>query len=140
MSNNIFPALPLLGLDVTVKPTYATRTLESVSGKEVRVAWRAGARMVYEISFDAVRTTTRGRADYTPSTGAWTYNPAGAWTEQSVIRDFIDTHKGSWDSFLFPDPIVGGNVRVRFVEDSIVFRKVASGFWEVESFSLIQVL
>ncbi len=140
MSDNVFPALPLLDLDIQVSPAYSTKILQAVSGKEVRVSWRTASRTTYSLKFQALRTGTFGRADYTASTGAWTYNPAGAWTEYSVVQSFVATHRGSWDSFLWVEPLAGAQVRVRFLEDSIVYKRIASGYWAVDSLKLITVL
>lgn len=140
MSNNVFPILPLQSLDLSVRPEYRTKVLQAVSGKELRVSWSSSSRTTYTLRFDAARTVTSGRGDYNSSTGAWTVNPSGAYTEYSVIQAFLDTHRGSWDSFLFVDPISGSQVRVRLIDGSITYSRIASGAWAISSLQLIQVL
>lgn len=148
MSANVFPTLALQRVEVSLVPSYSTRILESVSGKELRVSWRSASRTMYAIRYDALRTDASGRGNFTSGGGSsgaaaftsWAYNSGGSYTEQSIVQAFIDTHRGSWDSFFFNDPISNTQVRVRFVEDSITYRKFASGMWAVDSLKLIQVL
>ena len=152
MSNNVFPALPLASISMSVEPRYRTKILESVSGKELRVNWRGSARAVYTLKFNGARTTTSGRGTFTASTGAWVPSPSGNWNEYEVISSFLTTHRGSWDSFLFNpasygvmhpptlDMAIYPLIRVRLVEDSIVYTRFLQGHYAIDSLQLIQVL
>jgi hypothetical protein len=128
MSSEVFPTLP--GLDVAVErsPSYATEVHESVSGKEVRVSWRTLPRISYKIRINGARTGTDAPSPY------------AAMDEMAVLIYFLDLHKGSFESFLYPDPYTGSNVRVRLVEDSLRMVQVVSGWWRIDSLELVSVL
>jgi hypothetical protein len=128
MSSEVFPTLP--GLDVAVErvPYYATETHESVSGKEVRVSWRTQPRIRYRLTINGARTGTNAPSPY------------AAYNEMSALLYFLDLHKGSFESFLYPDPYTAGNVRVRFVEDSLRMTQVVDGWWKVDSLEMVSVL
>lgn len=128
MSSEVFPTLP--GLDVAVErvPYYATETHESVSGREIRVSWRTQPRIRYRLTINGARTGTMAPAPY------------AAMTEMEALLYFLDLHKGSFESFLYPDPYTAGNVRVRLVEDSLRMTQVVDGWWKVDGLELVTVL
>ena len=138
--STVFPLLPLLDIEISKAPAYDTKVMTAVSGKEVRVSWRTVSRTTYTLKFAAVRTGGLGKGDWNTSTGAWTYNASGAYTEQSAVQALFDAAKGALDSFKFVDPISGSQVNVRFVEDSIIYKRFADGFWAIDSLKLITVL
>jgi hypothetical protein len=127
MSDLVFPSLPGVDVAVTREPAYATQVHEAVSGKEVRVSWRTAARIAYRLRFNFTRTATAAPSPYATS------------SETQVILDFLDTHLGSFDSFLYLDPYTAANVRVRLVEDSIRMEQMVPGVWTAE-LSLVSVL
>jgi hypothetical protein len=128
MSDLVFPSLPGVDVAVTREPAYATQVHESVSGKEVRVSWRTAPRIHYRLRFNVLRAATAA-----PS-------PFAAYHEEDVILHFLDTHLGSFDSFLYLDPHTNANVRVRLVEDSLRFEQIVPGLWQVSELSLVSVL
>ena len=128
MSDLVFPALPGLRPDVTRAPRYLPRCTRRCRGKEVRVSWRSSPKIRFGLRFDIARTGTMA-----PS-------PFGAISEMAVLLKFLDDHKGSLDSFLYPDPYTTSNVRVRLVEDSLRMVQIVSGVWAVESLELESVL
>ena len=128
MSDNLFPSLPGLAPEVAREPRYATQIYESVSGREVRVSWRTQPRVRYTLKFNFLRTASQAPTPYT------------SYSEMGVLMSFLDTHLGSFGSFLFADPYTGSQVRVRFVEDSIRMTQIVSGIWSVEQLQLETVL
>jgi len=128
MTSLVFPPLPGLDIAVSRQPYYATEVHEAVSGREVRVAWRTNPRVRYLLQVNGARTATQAPSPYS------------SYSEMGVLLAFLDTHLGSFDSFLYPDPYTGANVRVRLVEDSIRMTRVVDGWWKVESLELVTVL
>ncbi|MEY2668868.1 MAG: hypothetical protein RJA59_1506 [Pseudomonadota bacterium] len=128
MSSNLFPSLPGLDVKVSREPRYSTQVYESVSGREVRVSWRTQPRIRYTLRFNFARTYTQAPAPYT------------SYSEMGVLLSFLDTHLGSFDSFLYADPYTGSQVRVRLVEDSLKMTQVVSGIWAVEQLQMETVL
>jgi len=128
MSSEVFPSLP--GFDVAVDrvPYYATEIHESVSGKEIRVSWRTQPRIRYRITINGARTGTSAPSPY------------AAKNEMEALLYFLDLHKGSFESFLYPDPYTGSNVRVRLVEDSLRMTLVVPGWWSVQSMEFVSTL
>lgn len=126
MSNLVFPSLPGVDINVERETIYSTTTRTSVSGKEYRTSWQASPRYRYKLKFN-LRT-------------AWSApSPFGAYNEVSVVQAFLDTHLGSWDSFLYTDPYSGSQVRVRFERDNLNLKQELTGAWSC-SFNLISVL
>ena len=108
--------------------TYATKVLESVSGKEVRASWRAATRRRFRVRFNFLRDNVN-----CPS-------PNAAQTELALVQGFLSTHRGSWDSFAFTDSASGATgVVVRLVEDSIEFQKIVDHVWSC-AFEVVEVL
>ena len=88
MSDLVFPVLPLVDREASSSPGYATETHRSVSGKRVAVSWRSS-------SIDGIRFRVTLRE--------WVNAPVGTWgtiSERALWRYFVDTHRGSWDSWL----------------------------------------
>ena len=127
MSDLVWPSLPGIDVAVTREPRYSTQIHEAVSGAEVRVSWRSAAKIRYRLRYNFTRTATAA-----PS-------PFGAYYETSVILHFLNTHLGSFDSFLYLDPYTAANVRVRLVDDSVRMVQVVSGAWAIESLELESV-
>ena len=127
MSTLVFPSMPGLDVNVARAPYYSTSVLESVSGKEVRAAWRAVPRVRYTLKFNFARTATQAPAPY------------AAYSEIGVLMAFLDQHLGSADSFLYADNYTGSQVRVRLVEDSISFEKICANVWAC-GFEVVEVL
>ena len=134
MSSNVFPAnLPGMTVERSVLPSYSTRVLRAVSGKEVRAAWRSNPITRLRITFGFLRTWANA-----PS-------PWGAYTELGLIDSWHTTHKGQWDDFLLDNStgvfIPGGasQPRVRFASDEIEKRMIVPGAWSCQ-FDLVTVL
>lgn len=85
MSNAVFPDLP--GIDIKVKksPTWSTRIQKAVSGKELRADLYSYPLYKIALSYNVLR--------------------AGAEAELQNIIGFFNSRKGSFDSFLFTDPL-----------------------------------
>jgi hypothetical protein len=127
MSSNVFPAnLPGMTVEILQAPSYATRVLRSVSGKEVRASWRSSAITRIRVSFAFLRTGTNAPA------------PNAAYTELGLVEAFHTTHKGAQDSFLLDNSggvfIPGGvsQPRVRFVDDELAKQRIVPGVWACE--------
>jgi phage-related protein len=126
MSNNVFPSLPGLDINVEREVIYRDTTHEVQSGKEYRTRWWSTPRYRYKLKFSVLRNSVNAPA------------PWAAYSEIAILLNFFDVHAGSWDSFLYNDPYDGTQVRVRFEQDSLPTTQVTSGIWEC-SFSLITV-
>jgi phage-related protein len=126
MSSSVFPSLPGIDIAVERESFFKTTIHETASGKEDRTAWMNTPRYRYRVAFNVLRTSVTA-----PS-------PWGAYSEPGVIINFLDAHKGAQDSFLFDDPYTAVQTRVRFQEDSLNIKQIASGFWEC-SFELVSV-
>ncbi|GAO01965.1 DUF2460 domain-containing protein [Anaeromyxobacter sp. PSR-1] len=121
MSNDVFPDLP--GLDVEVDRTtlYRTSIYETAGGKEQRAAWWSSPRYRYRLRWNVLRADVAAAA------------PWAAYSEAAAVQRFFDVHLGAWDSFLMVDPYSGAQVRVRFVEDSLRFAREVPGVWAAEA-------
>lgn len=120
MSNSVFPSFAGLKMNVRRAPVFATKVQTSPSGKEVRGVFQSTPRYRYVLDMEFLRTAVNGN-------------------EVTTLLNFLETHKGSWDSFLFNDPLTGSQVRVRFEEDELEVEQFASGFWSVKNIKLITV-
>ena len=127
MSGAVFPSNLQGQIQELWGSEYTTRVLKSVSGKEVRAAWRSSSRRRFKVTFDFLRDNAN-----CPS-------PNASYTETGLVRAFFDTHKGSWDSFSITDPLSGAAVQVRLVEDSISFARIVPHVWQSE-FEVVEVL
>lgn len=120
MSGQTFPSFQTVKINVTRTPMYATKIQTSTSGKELRCSWQSTPRYHYTLAIEALRTTKNG-------------------DEVATLMNFIDTHKGSYDSFFYTDPYSGQAVRVRFVDDEVELERVLSTWWGVKKINLISV-
>lgn len=83
MSNLVFPSLPGLRVDVQREPFFATRTQETLSGRELRSTWWTYPRYRYRLSFEVLNAS---KGDFQRMFG------------------FFARHLGPLDSFLWTDP------------------------------------
>jgi hypothetical protein len=127
MSAAVFPSNLPGQIQEMWSSSYSTRILRSVSGKEVRAAWGSAARRRFKVTFNFLRDNAACPA------------PNAAYTETGLLRAFLDTHKGGWDSFSITCPIDGTSVTVRLMDDSISFTRVVAHVW-ASSFEVIEVL
>jgi len=122
MSSNVWPVLPGLEPDIEVEDFWGdsegdgSYEFKTISGKkQVAVTWTAD-RTVFRVSYHGLRVGVSAPAPY------------AAYSEVGVVRYLFALFKGKWDTFLFPDPITGSNVQVRFVSTSLKLkREVVSG-------------
>jgi hypothetical protein len=126
MSNNLFPSLPGMTATPVRSQRYKTTVHTTASGKEQRTSWQSAPRRRFKVTFDVLRDNVNAPAPY------------GAFTEIGVVWSFHDTHRGSFDSWLMPDPYTGSNIRVRFVDDSLETTQVVHGVWNC-TFEVIEV-
>lgn len=84
MSNAIFPQLPGLKLELSKTPTWSTKTVQSVGGREVRAGFFSYPTIKYELTYEILRTYT-------------------AVSELHTIMGFFNSRRGRFDSFLFDD-------------------------------------
>lgn len=84
MSSAIFPDLPGLNIVRARTPIWKTRTRESASGKELRLALMASPRWRYRLGFEVLR--------------------AGAEAELQQVVGLFNSMRGSWGNFLYLDP------------------------------------
>lgn len=85
MSNELFPELPGLEWDLTKTPTFNTKIMTSVNGRELRASYQAVPK--YEISMSyAFLRENKGR------------------TELQQLEGFFLERRGAFDSFLYKMP------------------------------------
>lgn len=123
MSNQTFPSLPGVDIAVEREAIYSTTVHTSASGTEQRASWQSSPRYHYTLAFTCLRDAVNAPATSTPET--------------QIILNFLDQHKGSFDSFLYTDPFDGSTKRVRFVADSLVYKREVMGIWSVSQLELI---
>jgi hypothetical protein len=126
MGSQVFPQLPGLDIQVQRESIYSTKIYTSASGEEQRTSWWPTPRFRYQLRFNFLRTSVAAPA------------PWQADSEAGVILQFLDDHRGAWDSFVFADPYDGVQRQVRFEQDTLVIQQVVGGVWEA-SFSLISL-
>jgi hypothetical protein len=113
-----FPAFPGLDIRVLRSAVYATGIQTSSSGVEVRASFQSTPRYRYELAINFLR------------------NNVG---ELASLYSFIDTQRGSWDTFAFTDPVDGLTRSCRFDMDEIEFERVVDAIWGVKNLKLISV-
>lgn len=86
MSDVVFPVLPGLAWPKPKAPIWHTKVQQAVSGRELRAAFRQYPVYKFTLTHDFLR------AD---STNA----------ELQTLLGFFNARKGSWDSFLYVDPL-----------------------------------
>jgi len=127
MSSSVFPSLPGVAVEVERRPFYRTTTLETWSGKEVRLSRQSSSRTRIRLRVNFARDAVAA-----PS-------PWAAYSELGVIKYFHTSHKGSWDSFYIADPDGGASINVRFESDELALAQVVPGVWSGE-IALVTVL
>lgn len=90
MSLPVFPQLPGQGWSVHKRPTFSTRTVAHVSGREIRVPLYSQALYEFELTFDALTANT-----------AWP--GLGANSLQSLMGLYLQC-QGQYGTFLYTDP------------------------------------
>ncbi len=91
MSSEVFPDFPGLQLDPSPESFYRTQVYPSPGGTEQRVSRMPSARRRWRLR-GSLRNDVAAPSPYQ------------ARCEIDCLRDFIDRHRGSGDSFLFSDP------------------------------------
>lgn len=92
MSNLIFPST-LKGFDIKVgrSPVFGTLVQTATSGKELRASFEAWPRYRYTLQLNFVREAG--------------FSIKALQDETANLNRFFQIHLGSWDSFLFQDPL-----------------------------------
>lgn len=127
MSGYTFPSLPGVSIETVRTPFYRTTTLETWSGKEVRLSRQSSSRVRIRLRVNFLRDSVAA-----PS-------PWGSYTELGIVKYFHTIHKGSWDSFSIADPDGGGTLTVRFESDELALTQLITGVWSGE-ITLVSVL
>jgi len=127
MSASVLPDLPGLDIAVERSPSYKTKIVETVSGKEDRASWASAPRYTYNLRYNLVRDNVAAPA------------PWAAYSEAGVLFNFLDAHYGSLDSFHYADPYSGTDTVVRFKEDSLTVTRIADHMWSIDV-GLVSVL
>jgi len=86
MSSAIFPVLPGLQFDVVKQPMFNTKIQRSVNGKEYRAAFMQYPLYTFTFAYDLLRT-------------------AASFSELQELVGFFNARQGSYDNFLFLDPV-----------------------------------
>jgi hypothetical protein len=130
VSSYVLPNLPGLAVNPVRSPEYATRTLRSVSGKEIRTAWRSTAITTFRLTFNFLRSGTAAPNEtaLSPAGNDWS-----SYTELSIVKYFHSYHKGSFEPFQIRDPEGGALVSaVHFTSDILTLTQIVSGVWQGE--------
>lgn len=85
MSDVLFPDLPGLEWDLSKKPIFNTKIMESVNGRELRASYQAVPKYEISLSFGFLRES-KGR------------------NELQKLESFFIERRGAFDSFLFKMP------------------------------------
>ena len=85
MSDVLFPELPGLEWDLSKKPVFNTKIMESVNGRELRASYQAVPKYEISLSFAFLRES-KGR------------------NELQQLESFFIERRGAFDSFLFKMP------------------------------------
>lgn len=85
MSDVLFPELPGLEWDLSKKPIFNTKIMESVNGRELRASYQAVPKYEISLSFGFLRES-KGR------------------NELQKLESFFLERRGAFDSFLFKMP------------------------------------
>ncbi|MFX7792651.1 DUF2460 domain-containing protein, partial [Acinetobacter baumannii] len=85
MSDVLFPELPGLEWDLSKKPIFNTKIMESVNGRELRASYQAVPKYEISLSFGFLRES-KGR------------------NELQQLESFFLERRGEFDSFLFKMP------------------------------------
>lgn len=85
MSDELFPELPGLEWDLVKTPSFNTKIMQSVNGRELRASYQSVPKYEINMSFSFLRES-KGR------------------TEQQALEGFFLDRRGSFDSFLLKMP------------------------------------
>ena len=85
MSDVLFPELPGLEWDLSKKPIFNTKIMESVNGRELRASYQAVPKYEISLSFGFLRES-KGK------------------NELQQLESFFLERRGAFDSFLFKMP------------------------------------
>lgn len=86
MSTLVFPTLPGLSWNIARIPEFHTRIQKAVSGREIRLAFMSSPMVTFKLSYEVLRQDA-------------------TYSELKTLCSFFLTMKGSFDSFLFDDPM-----------------------------------
>lgn len=129
MSTRVFP-MNIPGMRPRVERTeeFATQIHGGGwwSATEERIKGLSVPRFRYALAFAGVRTAIDA-----PS-------PNQAYKEHALVLSFLRDHYGSWDTFLFDDPLDGFRRTVRLGADSLALSK-EGGWWAVQGLDLVTV-
>jgi uncharacterized protein (TIGR02217 family) len=95
MADAVFPTLPGLGWSVIKKPSFATRTQKSVSGRELRLADQLWPIWEWTLTYEILRD----RFDIRGGVGL-----GDGFDELRTLAGFFLARRGSYEPFLFKDP------------------------------------
>lgn len=84
MSTQVFPTLQGLTFNIERSHEWSSEVMESVSGKETRVAYWSAARYTWKLTFEFLRAST-------------------TFSEFQNLWGFYSARQGRYDSFLFQD-------------------------------------
>ncbi|MCJ0828837.1 DUF2460 domain-containing protein [Acinetobacter sp. NIPH1876] len=85
MSNELFPELPGLEWDLTKTPTFNTKIMTSVNGRELRASYQAVPKYEISLSYAFLRENKNRK-------------------EFQILESFFLERRGAFDSFLFKMP------------------------------------
>lgn len=125
MSNSVFPEFMGFDIKVSRKEIYSTLVQSPASGKELRAALWSTPRYRYSLNLNFVR-----QSGFSVNTLV---------DEVAILNAFFEAHLGTWDSFLFNDPVDGVQRRVRFVSDELSLERIANLVWSGGTIELISV-
>ncbi|HXJ62427.1 MAG TPA: DUF2460 domain-containing protein [Actinomycetota bacterium] len=102
MSTDVFPVFKGLTFSVVKTPTWGTRMQRAVSGRELRVSDYANPIWNFTLTYSVLHDATFGTTYVSP------------YTELRTLMNFVNVHRGAWDTFLFDDitddTVVGGAI------------------------------
>ena len=86
MSNYVFPTLNTVGWSVFKTPNWLTKVQIATSGKELRSAWFSAPKYNFKLTYEVLRADSVN-------------------IELQTLLGFFNARQGSFDSFLFTDPL-----------------------------------
>lgn len=91
MSTQLLTSTTFAGLDIAInrKPTFMTKRMENVAGKEVRVALRTVPRWTWDVTFNFLRSTSQAQLQS---------------QEFANLTSLYNSLSGGFDSFQWLDP------------------------------------
>jgi uncharacterized protein (TIGR02217 family) len=111
MSNTVFPTFTGLKWGVVKVPMHKTGIKETPSGREFRTRYMTYPRYLYKLSYEVLRETV-------------------GFTELQQLIGLFNTHGGSFESFLFPDPD----------DNAVTAQVVGTGTGSATQFQLVRTL